>query len=196
MAALAALVLAAGRSSRFGDDKLLQIFADAPIVTHAIRAACAAPVARIVIVKRPGAALDQACRDAAVNDARISLLDVESEALSASLRAGLAALSDSAGAFIFLGDMPLVPHHAPALLAEKLDAHFAALPMFEGRPGHPVLLSARAVGLAQSLDGDQGAGVLLRQYADDVARLEMDDDGVVFDVDTLADYQRLSSRDM
>jgi molybdenum cofactor cytidylyltransferase len=190
----AAIVLAAGHARRFGADKLLRELRGAPIVAHAIRAARGAPVSRIVIVKRPGAALDRICRDAASDDARVQCIDVESEALSASLQAGLRAAGEVAGVFVFLGDMPLIPAGIADQLAAHLGDRFAAVPTHEAAWGHPVLLSARAAALAMGLSGDQGAGGLLRQHAADVVRIETDADGVLLDIDTLADLDRLSLR--
>ena len=187
---LSAIVLAAGHARRFGADKLLQRFNGAPLVTHAVNAALAAPVARVVIVKRPGLELDRVCRAAAARHARIEIIEIASDALSDSLSAGLAAVSG--GAFIFLGDMPLIPPNLPALLKGAIGERLAAVPTCEGRPGHPVLLSARAAPLAVSIIGDHGLGSLLRQNAHDVAYLETHDPRVVLDIDTAEDYARLS----
>lgn len=189
---LAAILLAAGHARRFGDDKLLRALHGAPIVQHAIDAARAAPVSRIVIVHRPGATMEQLCRDAALSDPRISSLTIESDALSASLSAGLHAVAG--GAFVFLGDMPFIPHEISARLAVALGDRFAAVPVCAGQQGHPVLLSARAAALAARLSGDQGAGALLRRHANEVVHLETDDDGVLADVDTPGDYARAARR--
>ncbi len=191
----AALVLAAGRAQRFGDDKLLQAFEGAPLIAHAIKGARAAPVDRIVIVKRPGAALDAACRAAAMQDARIDFVESDNAAMSDSLRAGLQMAGAAEGVFVFLGDMPLIPPEIPILLAERLGSHFAVLPRHEGQPGHPVLLSKRAAALAQTFSGDSGAGALLRAHAGETLWVDMQDERVIADVDTLADLQRISARD-
>ena len=191
---LAAVVLAAGSSRRFGANKLLELFQGEPLVVHAIRAACAAPVERIVVVKQPNAEVTRHCRAIADADPRVELIALESAFLSESLRAGLQAVTDADGVFVFLGDMPLTPPHLAARLADKLGDRFAAVPTCQGRPGHPVLLSARAAALAQHLSGDQGAGALLRRLASDVAHFETHDDRVIFDVDTREDYERLGVR--
>lgn len=190
---LSAVVLAAGRARRFGDDKLLRVLHGAPVVAHAIAAARAAPVDRILVVKRPGEALDAACRAAADDDRRMLMVEAESDALSVSLRAGLHAAEDAAGVFVFLGDMPAVPHDVAARLAALLGEGFAAVPMFQGRQGHPVLLSARACVAVRGLSGDQGAGALLRRHASEVAQLDVADEGVVLDIDTPDDLERLAA---
>ncbi|MDE2595652.1 MAG: NTP transferase domain-containing protein [Sphingomonadales bacterium] len=182
--ALAALVLAAGRGERFGGCKLDALFLGEPLLAHALRAACAAPVDRVLLVTRAGQAMP-------ANDPRLGILTVESPALSVSLKAGLAALDGADGTFVFLGDMPLVPHGIAASLAAALGDNIAALPTWQGQPGHPVLLSRRGFALAAGLDGDRGLGTVLRGRSD-VLRMPCEDEGVVIDVDTPAALARLS----
>jgi molybdenum cofactor cytidylyltransferase len=193
-AARAAIVLAAGHARRFGSDKLLAPLRGAPLIAHAIAAVRAAPVDQIVIVKRPGVALDAVCKAAAAEDARIACFDVESDAMSVSLRAGLAALQPGQSVFVFLGDMPDIPHTMADALAEALGEHFAAQPRFEGAPGHPVLLSPRAALLAEDLTGEAGAGPLLRAHAGEIAYLDAEDRGVARDIDTPADLAAFDDR--
>ena len=171
----AAIVLAAGKSERFGADKLAAHFRGQPLIAHAVAAACAAPVKRVIVVSRRPLVLP--------DDARIRGVTVESDALSQSLRAGLAEAGDCDAAFIFLGDMPLVPHGIAAILADALGDAIAAWPEHEGRPGHPLLLAQRGFELADALSGDEGLGRILRGRGD-VAHLPINDPGVVLDADT------------
>lgn len=186
---LAAIVLAAGAGTRFGGNKLSAPFRGEPLVAHAIRAARAAPVERVIVVQAPG--LDAGGRGDAGPPVEALLL--HSTAQSETLRAGIAAAGEAEGVFVFLGDMPLVPHHVAARLAAILGSHFAALPRFNGQPGHPVLLSRRACAHIGQLEGDQGAGRLLRARKD-IAFLDCEDEGVVLDVDRVDDIARLEAR--
>ena len=181
---LVAIVLAAGRGERFGGGKLTALFRGRPLLHHALAAALAAPVERVVVVGRPQTGLPE--------DPRLSLVELASAALSDSLRAGLAAAGDADAALIFLGDMPQVPHGLAARLVAALGDGLAALPQYHGKPGHPVLLARRAFALAWALTGDEGLGRALRGR-DDVLRLPVDDEGAVLDVDTpeaLAELER------
>jgi molybdenum cofactor cytidylyltransferase len=172
----AAIVLAAGRGERFGGGKLSALLRGVPLIGHALAAACAAPVARIVVVARDDVPV-------LADDPRITVIRMASPALSASLSAGLAAAGDVDGAFVFLADMPLVPHDMAArLLAAQGDA-IAALPTWQGQPGHPVLLSRRGFALAEGLTGDEGLGRMLRGRAD-VLCLPVAEPGVTQDADT------------
>lgn len=182
---LVALVLAAGAARRFGGDKLSAPLRGEPLLFHAIRAARAAPVERVVIVARPGLETG-----AWAGAPPVETLRLESTALSDSLRAGIAAAGDADGAFVFLGDMPELPPDEAARLAARLGDAFAAVPRHGGKPGHPVLLAARAFPEIARLTGDAGAGKLLRGRADVV----FDDDaqaGIHPDVDRPEDLARL-----
>lgn len=178
---LAALVLAAGSGRRFGGDKLLARWRGLRLIDHAIAAALAAPVARVIVVAPPELELP---------DERVEPVRLQSAALSQSLQAGAAAAGALDGLFVFLGDMPLVPHAAAAALVPLLAGHYAALPRFAGQPGHPVLLSPAALGDLASLAGDEGAGRLLRGRAD-LAWLDWPDASVTIDVDRAEDLARL-----
>jgi molybdenum cofactor cytidylyltransferase len=178
-----AIVLAAGAGRRFGGGKLAAPFRGEPLLAHALRAACASPAERVLVVAAPG--LD--CGDTG----RAEVLRLASCSLSATLRAGIAAAGPCDGAFVFLGDMPLVPHDMALRLAESIGQAYAAQPRFAGRPGHPVLLSARAMADALArLEGDEGMGRLLRGRSD-VVFVESDDPGVCLDVDIPEDVDRL-----
>lgn len=184
---LVSVVLAAGSARRFGSDKLSASFQGEPLVCHAIHAARAAPVGRVIVVAHPGLEL-ASCDDAGPP---VDVVRVTSVALSESLRAGLAAAGEVDGVFVFLGDMPLVPHDAAARLAERIGDSYAAMPLHAGKPGHPVLLSSRAFGDVAMLKGDAGAGKLLRER-DDVACEEWADPLVHADVDRPEDLDRLA----
>lgn len=182
---LAAIVLAAGTATRFGSDKLSVPFMGRPLVQHAIQAARAAPVARVIVVAAP--ALDIGAWD---ESPPVDIVRIRSSALSDSLKAGVAAAGDAEGVFIFLGDMPLIPHEVAGRLAGILKKHFAAVPRHDGQPGHPVLLSRCAFGAIARLEGDHGAGKLLRQRSDVVFE-ECADPDVLLDVDRIEDIVRL-----
>lgn len=182
----AALVLAAGSARRFGSDKLSASFHRAPLYTHAVRAAQAAPVARVILVAHPDLA-PWPWSDAPP----VTVTPITSSALSQSLQAGVAVAGPVDGLFVFLGDMPLVPHVAAATLAERIGHAYAAMPRHAGKPGHPVLLSRRALSDVAALTGDSGAGKLLRSR-EDVVFVDMGDASVLADVDRPEDIVRLS----
>ena len=186
---LVALVLAAGAARRFGSDKLSASFRGEPLVRHAIRVARAAPVERVIVVCGHDLAVGEWPGEPPVETVRMA-----SAALSDTLKAGIAAAGEAAGAFVFLGDMPLIPADIARRLAEALDGNFAAIPRHAGKNGHPVLLAHRAFAAIAELAGDQGAGRLLRQHGD-VAFVDVGEDTILLDVDRVEDLVRLEGRD-
>lgn len=186
---LAAIVLAAGSSTRFGGDKLSASFRGEPLLHHAIRAARAAPVDQVLVISRPDLAIGEWDGEPPVR--AVPIISTE---LSESLKVGIAAAGDADGAFIFLGDMPLVPVEIAARLADRIGGHYAALPRHNDQPGHPVLLSARAFADVERLAGDEGAGRLLKQRGDIVFE-DWCDDRIHLDIDRTDDLDRLEFRE-
>ncbi len=179
---LASIVLAAGSSTRFGSDKLLAEFCGRALLSHALDAACAAPVEQVILVCRSGTRL--------LVPSRVQRVEFDGQAISASIKAGLAALGPVDGAFIFLGDMPGIPAYVPSMLRDVLADNFAAFPVHAAQQGHPVLFAKRAFPALRALSEDTGASVLLRNRSD-VVRLPCDDAGVLRDVDTPGDLEDL-----
>lgn len=180
-----AIVLAAGAGERFGGGKLAAALAGRPLLDHAVQAALASPAAEVIVVGRPETPVPAG--------PKFRLVTLASVALSDSLRAGLAAAGDAKGAFIFLGDMPLVPADTAERLAAVIGEAPAAVPEWRGRPGHPVLLARSAFALVDGLSGDEGLGRLLRGLAG-VVRISVGDEGVVLDVDRPEDLSAIAQR--
>ena len=176
-----AIVLAAGSGSRFGGGKLMAPWRGGVLLDGALDAAFAAsPAVRVVVGADPAASAHAQARGAMIVEAKDHALG-----LSASLKAGIAALpKDAAGALVFLGDMPLVPHAvlAPLILALESGAP-AAVPTFDGRIGNPAALSARLFGQVMALEGDRGARALIEALGGALVRIPAPDAGVLYDVD-------------
>ncbi|MCJ2040762.1 nucleotidyltransferase family protein [Methylobacterium sp. J-059] len=184
---IGAVLLAAGRGTRFGaEPKLLARLDGTPLVRHAAEAALASRARPVVVVLGAHAVAVRAVLH------NLDLVFVENAAfgsgLSTSLRAGIAALpAETDAAVILLGDMPRVTPEqidrlAAAYRAAK-PAPSAVVPTIAGRRGNPVLLDRRVLGDAlASLSGDHGAGPLLKGRAD---VLEIPGEpGTALDVDT------------
>jgi molybdenum cofactor cytidylyltransferase len=115
--------------------------------------------------------------------------------MSASLRAGIRALSPKAdAAVVMLGDMPQVS--APLiqrLIAayNPLEGRSIVVPTVAGKRGNPVLFDRRYFPEMLELEGDVGARHLIGAHDDQVAELAVDDAAVFTDVDTPEAYDRL-----
>jgi molybdenum cofactor cytidylyltransferase len=182
---VAAIVLAAGRGTRFGDEpKLLALLDGKPLVRHVAEAAAGASVDPVLVVTGHGAAKIEAAL------AGLSVQFVPNpryaDGLSTSLKAGFAALPEGArGAVVLLGDMPRVGSSLIDALVEAWMASqpAAVVPVHEGRRGNPVLLSRSLAPEIEGLSGDIGAGLVLRRKSD-VLELPVDAQVVLQDVDT------------
>lgn len=195
MSGVAAIILAAGLGSRFGGGaKPLARFRDRPMLSHVLAAAQGSRAHPLIVVTgHDHEAIAAACADQAVT--LVHNADYRS-GLAGSLKAGMRALPEECGgAIVLLADMPLV---RPATL-DALIARFAqepdcaaCVPVHAGRRGNPVLLTRKLTPEIEKLDGDRGAGPLLRGRGDIVA-VAVDDPGIHLDADTpqaLADLGR------
>jgi molybdenum cofactor cytidylyltransferase len=184
---LAAVLLAAGRSTRMGGpNKLLVPIDGKPMVRHAAEAARAAGVAEIVVVTGHMAAeVERALAGLAV---RIVHNPDHASGLASSLRAGIAALGpDIDGAFVLLGDMPRIAARHLQSLAAAFDpaaGRGIVVPTRAGRRGNPVLWGRAFFKAFRDLDGDVGARHLIGAHPEAVAEVEMPDEASLLDIDT------------
>ena len=184
-----AIVLAAGAGRRFGGAKLSTPWRGGLLLDGALAAAFAAPVDEVVVVTGADPAVTPAARAFAADrneTARLRFAPCSdwSDGLASSLRAGLSAVAvTTEGAFVFLGDMPEVPHGLAARLAGAFKADVQAVqPTVDGQPAHPVLIGRSLFASAEAHEGDRGAQPLLAGAR--VVRLAVDAPGAVLDVDT------------
>ena len=187
-----ALVLAAGSATRFGGRKLLADWNGQPLLQAALAAAHAAPVEGVTVVTGADAVDVAACVAAFDPAMRRVHAPRYTEGMSASLKAGVAALPlETEAVFVFLGDMPRVPHAVLHSLADAVRSGApAAAPVFQGRRGNPVVLAREVFADVAMLEGDTGARQILQGLGSRVVLVESLDDGVLFDVDTRGDLAR------
>ena len=192
---VAAILLAAGQGTRFGaQPKLLAPLGGKPLVRHAAEAAAASSARPVIVVT--GHRAEEVSRQLAGLPVTLVHNPDFASGLSGSLKAGFAALPDGAGAaVVLLGDMPRISAALVDALCdawERAGAPPALVPVFSGRRGNPVVLSAALRPDIMALAGDAGAGPILRGRAD-VVEWVTDDPSVVQDVDTPDALARLPS---
>jgi len=192
---VAALILAAGQSTRMGTlNKLLISIDGKPMVRHAAEAVAgrAAPV--IVVTGHQHEQIEAALAGVPVSFAHNPDY---ARGLSTSLKSGLAALPhDIDGALVLLGDMPRV---GPSEVARLIDAfnpvegRVIVVPTRKGKRGNPVLLGKQLFQELSGIAGDSGARASIAAHPDLVAEIEMDSDSVLTDIDTPQALARLTS---
>ncbi len=190
---ISGLVLAAGRSSRMGRNKLTLTLDGVPLVRRVVDELAAAADEVVVVIGHDAEAVAAALAGA---PARLVHNPDYAEGLSTSLRAGLAALSpDADGVLVCLGDMPRIRRDDLARLIagfNPVEGRTIILPTFEGRRGNPVLWGRRWFPAMAAVTGDKGARSLIEAQADQVAEVAIGHDGVLIDVDTPDAYAALT----
>ncbi len=185
---MVAVVLAAGESRRMGRPKQLLEVCGRPMLEHVLRM-LSGLFERVVVVL--GHAYAEVLNAVEVpGNALVVFNPRYGEGISTSVRAGLSAL-DAEAYLIYLGDMPCVrPTTIVALVeAYRRGGRPAVVPTYRGMRGNPVVVSRALKPLAEGLTGDRGLSSVL----DAVGPLyvEVDDEGVLIDVDTPRDVEAL-----
>jgi len=188
----AALLPAAGASRRMGRPKLLLPFRGRPLIAAVVDALRAGGVDTIVLVIAPEdeelrAWARQAGVDVAVNP------DPERGMLS-SIQEGLAALPRDQILLVSPADLPRLRAASVAELLRRMLAAGAplAVPVYQGKRGHPLAIAPALIPEIPTLDPRIGLKQLRDRHAAELLEVPVDDPGVVMDVDTPEDYDKLT----
>ncbi|WP_425408023.1 nucleotidyltransferase family protein [Hyphococcus sp.] len=193
----AAILVAAGQSSRFGqEDKLLTEIAGAPLLFWSLKSLLHAGLPQIIVVAGENHGAVRPLVDA--GRAKIIVNPDPEAGLGSSIATGAGAVNArSAAVFICLGDMPALPGGIFSQLAKRLneDPQIDAIrPTHNGRRGHPVLFHTRNLAALKDLHGDKGASKLFHRHGFHLETMATAGDGVLQDVDTPADLNRIARR--
>lgn len=195
MARYGAIILAAGKSARMVENKLLLPWTDGqPIVRHVVQKYVDAEVDPIIVVT----GRDQALVAASLQDLPVTCVhnpDFAAGEMLSSLKAGLSAMpAELPAVFIQPADMPCVPLAVIAQLARVHVAGFNVAPVHQGRRGHPVLLDRAFWAAMLELPADGKPRDLVEGARDRLRLVEVEDAGVLLDVDTREAYERALER--
>jgi molybdenum cofactor cytidylyltransferase len=184
---IAAVILAAGRSTRMGGpNKLLAELGGKTLVRIVTEQALASNAQGVIVVT--GHQAEQV--EKALQGLKVKFVRNPDFAhgLASSVKAGIAAVSANAdGAVICLGDMPLISAHLIDRLIEAFApdrGNLIAVPVSDGRRGNPVLWSRRFFSELMALDGDIGARHLIAKHSEAVAEVPVEGFGAFLDIDT------------
>jgi len=177
---IAGCVLAAGESSRFGDEpKQVAELNGRPLLEHVLDTLSHAGLDRVVVVL--GADADRIVNTVDLHGAEPVICDRWSEGQSASLACGLAAVEDAEAVVVCLGDQPGVSAEAVRRVLAARSGNGAVQATYDGRPGHPVVIEQAQIAQLRDATGDKGArNVILRGLRE----VRCDDLGGGDDVDT------------
>lgn len=188
----AIVVLAAGQGSRFqgAQHKLAQSLGTSSVLGMTLRHALATQLQVVVVTTALLAEVVRghvASRDIVV----LPSTQAASEAngigwgMGQSIAAGVSAVSGASGWLLLPGDMPMVRPSTVLAVADMLEQHPVSYAQYTGRRGHPVGFAAELYSELVTLSGDEGARRLIARYPSQA--VDVDDPGVLMDVDTVAD---------
>lgn len=191
----AAVLLAAGNSSRFGSPKQLARWGGQTFIERVVDAALNSQAEPVVVVL--GAEIEQSRAALAGRPVNIIINPDWAKGQSASLKAGLAALPPNISSVVFLlVDLPgITPNIIDALIARHRQTLAPLVwPEFEGRRGNPVLFDRNLFAELAAVSGDTGGKPVLMAHQDNAERVAVTDEAIVQDIDRLQDLENLGKK--
>jgi molybdenum cofactor cytidylyltransferase len=187
------IVLAAGRGARFlgADHKLVQSLGTGTVLGTTLRHVIVSGLPMVVVTT--DALADLARRSVAARDVvllpEVGSPDAGPLGMGYSIATGVSARPDASGWLVLSADTPMVQPATLQALARHLHDHPIVYAQYKGRRGHPVGFDAELYSELVVLTGDDGARRLVGRYP--AIGVEVDDPGVLIDVDTEADLEQL-----
>ncbi|WP_372522125.1 NTP transferase domain-containing protein [Sulfuricaulis sp.] len=179
------VLLAAGRGERFGGHKLLAPWRDGTAIAVAAAQHLIDALPNSIAVLRPGDEILASLL--AAEGLRIVVNPNADGGMGTSLARGVAA-AEADGWVIALADMPAIRPATILAVAEALAAGAAlATPVYHGQRGHPIGFARRFQADLAALEGDRGGRDILAQHSNELRLIEVDDPGVLVDIDHAAD---------
>jgi len=180
------ILLAAGCSMRFGADKLLVPLPDGTPLGLAAARRMMRVLPRVLAVVRPGD--QELSRRFAEEWVDVMACAGAAQGMGRSLACGVAAAPEAGAWLIALADMPYIKDSTFRRVTQALvGGAVLAAPVYRGKRGHPVGFGAVFRQALLALDGDRGARELLAAHARDITLIEVDDAGILRDVDVPED---------
>ena len=186
MVTVGLLVLAAGRSSRFGSDKRVALLNDGRPVLHTTLSSAIAsdlPV-RVCLPDKDGELVEQSQH---LGVETIITCPRSDRGMGCSLAEGVSQCYDWEGLLVILGDMPFVKMETYLTLANAVKDDAICIPIFEDNPGNPVAFGHSFFSSLEKLDGDVGARSIVQANTRSVMEIPVSDKGILIDIDTLGD---------
>jgi molybdenum cofactor cytidylyltransferase len=187
------ILLAAGYSKRFGSNKLLHPLpagspdAGTPIALAAARHFVEALPQSVAVIRPRAQRVGKMLREAGCNTV---VCKNAAEGMGVSLAEGVRASADAHGWVVALADMPYIKPETARIIARALSEGAAiAAPSYRGERGHPVGFARRFLDDLTGLRGDAGARDILRAHPDWITLYEVDDPGVLRDIDEPSDLE-------
>jgi molybdenum cofactor cytidylyltransferase len=195
---VSAILLAAGTSSRMGQAKQLLPLGSSTVLAQTLEHARAVAVDEVVLVLGSSAeSIRHQLSQTLLAGIKMVVNHSYEQGMASSLRAGLSALDpQSAAALIILGDQPFtLPQTLDRIIQAYRDSGAQiVIPTHQGMRGNPVLLDRSVFFEAMALEGDVGCRAIFRNHLEEIVNVEVEDVGVLLDIDDREDYERLARK--
>lgn len=190
---IAGVILAAGSASRMGKTKQLMPFGKTTLLGQVVEAAKGSELHEIIIVL--GYKAEQIRKTLDPANTKIIMNKEYSKGQSTSLIKGLENVSSICDAAMFLlGDQPLVTADIINQLinAFKTTSALITIPYCNAKRGNPVIIARPLFYRLKSLSADIGARDLFDEFKEFILKVEIPDNAILVDIDTMDDYKKLS----
>lgn len=185
-----AIVLAAGKSTRMQQQKLLMPFRGETIVSKVVNTARLAAGDNVVVVL--GSHSEEVREQVGNENLKFCFNPDYERGMLSSVICGFNGLPETAGAaLLFLGDQPQIPAAVSLAVIEawKTSGKGIIIPASEGKKGHPVLIEIRYRKEIEQLNPEKGLRSLMEKFSSDVHVVECSTPEILRDIDTPADYE-------
>ncbi|MEA2263931.1 MAG: molybdenum cofactor cytidylyltransferase [Acidobacteriaceae bacterium] len=190
-----AIILAAGRSTRMGEAKPLLRLGESTVLGQTLENVRGAGVDEIVLVLGFSAeTVRQQLPTSGIGGLKIVVNQAYMQGMASSLRAGLSAVGPRIDAvLIVLADQPFIrPETLDRIVDRYRQSHAQiVIPSYKGFRGNPVLLDRSLFPEVMALDGDIGCRAIFGSHLEGIVKAEVEDVGILLDIDTKDDYVRL-----
>ena len=186
---ISAIILAAGESRRMGEPKQLMPLGKTTILERTVDNFLNSEVHDVIVVV--GYKAEEIISLIADRSVAIAVNSAYREGMSTSIVAGLSLISDNTqGVMLALADQPFIDSHTINNLIEAFGVHNKniAIPVYQGKRGHPVTFAIKYKEELLRLKGDIGGREIIGQHPDDILEVIVDCEGICVDIDTIDNY--------
>ena len=186
-----AIILAAGSSRRMGSQKLLMPYGEGTMIETVVDQVLNSQVGEVIVVL--GADHEKVKQALGERPVKYCHNTEHDQGMFSSVICGLRSIPEDAGAvLIYLGDQPAI---SPAVTNAVIDAYNEefygiVIPVHMHRRGHPLLVDLKYRKEIEKLDLEQGLRALRHHFPQDVLEVEVDEPGILVDIDTPEDYKK------
>jgi molybdenum cofactor cytidylyltransferase len=189
-----AVILAAGRSTRMGEPKQLLRLGESTVLGQTLGNILGTGLDDVVLVLGPSAEIIRRQFPASFERLKVIVNEAYGRGMASSLREGLSALDPLVdAALIVLADQPFVRSETVGQIVDQYRRSEAeiVIPTYKGTRGNPVLVDRSVFSEIMALEGDVGCRAIFGSHLKGIVQVEVEDIGILLDIDSKADYERL-----